>query len=145
MGTVHWGVDWGWKSWEINTDSMKMTPKERILCALNLEEPDRVPYCEATIDPVVAAKLLGREPPRELVEVGTVRRPVEEDKALSQLLHRDNITCRLTAPIFAEKLRSWIFPIPTTIVCMPKPRNMQGRRMSLRSSFQPDWESPLPI
>jgi hypothetical protein len=105
MGTVHWGVDWGWKSWEINTDSMKMTPKERILCALNLEEPDRVPYCEATIDPVVAAKLLGREPPRELVEVGTVRRPVEEDKALSQLLHRDNITCRLTAPIFAEKLR----------------------------------------
>ena len=84
---------------------MEMTPRERILCALNLEEPDRVPYCESTIDPVVAAKLLGFEPPRELAEVASFRRSVDEEKALSRLLHRDNITYRLTAPIFAEKLR----------------------------------------
>jgi hypothetical protein len=84
---------------------MEMTPRERILCALNLEEPDRVPYCESTIDPVVAAQLLDLEPPRELPEIATFRRSVDEDKALSGLLHRDNICYRLTAPIFAEKLK----------------------------------------
>ncbi len=82
-----------------------MKPRERILSALNLEEPDRVPYCEATIDPVVAAKLLDLEPPKELPEIATFRRSVDEEKALSGFLHRDNISYRLTAPIFAEKLK----------------------------------------
>jgi uroporphyrinogen decarboxylase len=84
---------------------MEMTPRERVLCALNLEEPDRVPYCESDIDPVVAAKLMGLEPPKELAEVGTYHRPVEEEKALSRLLHRDNITYALKAPILAEKVK----------------------------------------
>jgi uroporphyrinogen decarboxylase len=84
---------------------MVMTPRERVLCALNLREPDRVPYCEWTIDPMVAAKLLGLEPPKGIPEVATFRRPVDEEKALSRLLGRDNICLRLTAPIFAEKVR----------------------------------------
>lgn len=84
---------------------MEMTPRERILCALNRGEPDRVPYCEWTIDQVVAAQLLGLEPPKEIAEVATYRRSVDEEKALSRLLHRDNICYRLTAPIFAEKVK----------------------------------------
>ncbi len=84
---------------------MEMTPRERVFCALNLEEPDRVPYCEWTIDQVVAAQLLGLDPPKEIAEVATYRRSVDEEKALSRLLHRDNICYRLTAPIFAEKVK----------------------------------------
>ena len=84
---------------------MKMTPRERFLCALNRGEPDRVPYCETSIDPMVGAKLLDLESPEEIPEVGTFRRSVDEEKALSRLLHRDNISYRLVAPIFAEKIK----------------------------------------
>ncbi len=84
---------------------MEMTPKERFLCALNLGEPDRVPYCETSIDPMVGAKLMCLEPPKEIAEVGSFRRSVDEEKALSRLLHRDNICYRLVAPIFAEKVK----------------------------------------
>lgn len=84
---------------------MEMTPRERILSALKLEEPDRVPFCESTIDPVIAVKLLDLEPLKELPEIATFHRSVDEEKALSRLLHRDNISYRLTAPIFAEKVK----------------------------------------
>jgi hypothetical protein len=55
---------------------MDMTPRERVLCALSLKEPDRVPYCEANIDPIAAAKLLGREIPKELAVGGIYDRSV---------------------------------------------------------------------
>ena len=79
-----------------------MTPRERVLCALDLKEPDRVPYCEANIDPMVAAKLLGLEVPKELAVGSVYARSVEEEKALSRLLHRDNIAYKVIEPVFAE-------------------------------------------
>ncbi|MFX0093399.1 MAG: uroporphyrinogen decarboxylase family protein [Candidatus Hodarchaeota archaeon] len=80
---------------------MEMTPKERVICALNLDEPDRVPYCEANIDPVVAAPLLKHEPPKEFLGI-TYHRLVDEEVALSKFLRRDNISYRLRAPVFNE-------------------------------------------
>jgi len=82
---------------------MAMTSRERVLCALNLKEPDRVPYCESNIDPVVAAKLLNLEQPKEIADGSYFFRSVEVEKALSRLLHRDNISCRMIPPLFAEK------------------------------------------
>ena len=64
---------------------MEMTPRERVLCALGRGEPDRVPYCEANIDPMVATKLLGLEVPKELSVGSVYARSVEEEKALSRL------------------------------------------------------------
>ena len=85
---------------------MEMIPRERVLCSLNLGVPDRVSYCEATIDPVVAAKLLDLETPTEAAEAGYFKRSVDVEIALSRLLHRDNIICRIRPPIFAEKLKA---------------------------------------
>jgi hypothetical protein len=39
----------------------KWNNRERVMAALNGQEPDQVPYCELKIDPVFAAKLLGRD------------------------------------------------------------------------------------
>ena len=37
---------------------MQMTPRERVLAALDLEEPDRVPYCEHSFSQKIAQQLL---------------------------------------------------------------------------------------
>jgi hypothetical protein len=56
----------------------EMTPRERILTALRVEEPDRVPYCEHLIDPPIA------------MAVAKSSRPLSENET-SHLFGRDNI------------------------------------------------------
>lgn len=62
-----------------------MNPRERILAALNLKIPDRVPYYESAIEPEIISGVCGRS---DLSE-----------KEISKLFHRDHITW-------------WIFPAP---------------------------------
>jgi len=62
-----------------------MSPRERILAALNLKIPDRVPYFESAIEPEIVSGVCGKSNLSE--------------KEISKLFHRDHITW-------------WIFPAP---------------------------------
>lgn len=55
-----------------------MTSRERVLTTLRCQEPDRVPYLEATFDEPVALALLGKPVPPDLIggELGTEETPV---------------------------------------------------------------------
>lgn len=82
-----------------------MTSRERVLAALRLEVPDRVPYVETGVDPAVADALLGREGRREApVMIEQNERTVEDERALARAMCKDNIVYVLRAPVFAERL-----------------------------------------
>lgn len=79
-----------------------MNSRERVLDALERKPVDRVPYVETTIGLKIGEALLGHPTPTVAIPVlGTRLRNVEDEKALSRLLHRDNISVRITAPIFS--------------------------------------------
>ncbi len=85
-----------------------MIPRERFLAALKREETDRVPYVETAIGLGISQKLLGRELSLiDIPQLGLKVRSVEDEKALSRLLYRDNISFRFTPPTFSEKLTGW--------------------------------------
>ena len=84
----------------------EMSSRERVLAALRREEPDRVPYIEATVDIRLYQAWTGRTAvgPNAggiLIGIGQTR-PVEIEAEISRLLHRDNINFRMNAPVFAE-------------------------------------------
>ncbi len=79
-----------------------MNSRERVLDALERKAVDRVPFVETTIGLGIGEALLGRPTPTIAVPgLGTRVRNVEDEKALSRLLHRDNISVRITAPVFS--------------------------------------------
>jgi uroporphyrinogen decarboxylase len=79
-------------------------PRERVLAALRREPIDRVPYVETTIGLGIGEKLLGRTFPLVPVpQLGLNLRHWKDDKRLSRLLHRDNISFRLLPPTFSKK------------------------------------------
>lgn len=79
-----------------------MNSRERVLAALDRKPVDRVPFVETTIGLKVGESLLGHSTPTIAIPgLGIRVRNVEDDKALSRLLHRDNISVRITAPIFS--------------------------------------------
>jgi uroporphyrinogen decarboxylase len=79
-------------------------PRERVLAALRREPVDRIPYVETTIGLRIGEKLLGQTLPLvQIPQLGLNLRNGEDDKRLSRLLHRDNISFRLIAPTFSKK------------------------------------------
>ncbi len=83
---------------------MAMTSRERVLAALHRKEPDRVPYCELSIDRALAERLMGwGEPASQASNLEANAYTVEEAKALAALLHLDNISFVLRAPVLAKK------------------------------------------
>jgi hypothetical protein len=82
-----------------------MTSRERILAALRLERPDRVPYLEIGVDPALAEHLLGRPAPAagSAFSIEAQPRGVEDEKALARALNKDNIAYVLRAPVFADR------------------------------------------
>ncbi len=82
-----------------------MNSRERVLAALRLERPDRVPYVEIGVDPAVANQLIGgaadAAAPPVLIESN--QRSVEEEKALARAMGKDNIGYVLRAPVFADR------------------------------------------
>ncbi len=68
---------------------MTMTSKERVMCALAGEQPDRVPFCEGSIASNIAREVAG------------VDRNLEEWE-ISTLFHRDVLVPILFPPYFAE-------------------------------------------
>jgi uroporphyrinogen-III decarboxylase len=65
-----------------------MKPRDRVLCALRLGRPDRVPWVEGEVSPVIARALLGREEylPEEV----------------NAVLGLDNLLASFLPPIFAD-------------------------------------------
>jgi hypothetical protein len=81
-----------------------MLPRERVLAALRREPVDRVPYVETSIGLNIGEKLLGQTLPLvQIPQLGLNLRHGEDDKRLSRLLHRDNISVRLIPPTFSKK------------------------------------------
>jgi uroporphyrinogen-III decarboxylase len=81
-----------------------MNSRERVLAALNLQEPDRVPFCELGVDAGFAQKLL-KKPVLEDVGISSlVQNPytVEETKEIAEILALDNICYLLRAPTYAH-------------------------------------------
>lgn len=82
-----------------------MSRRERVLYALGGGTPDRVPYCELGIDEPIVRQLLGRDvesvDPAESGE--EAMNAAETEKAVSRILHRDNIRYVLRPPIAAAR------------------------------------------
>ena len=81
-----------------------MIPREIFLIAMERRETPRVPFVETSIAFDIGQKLLGRKvTPLYIPQLGLEMRNVEDEKALSRLLGRDNISFCFTAPTFSEK------------------------------------------
>jgi hypothetical protein len=83
----------------------EMMPRERVLCVLVGEIPDRVPYVEMGIDFPFICKLLDLE-----MEAGKffdsgeyISPPVDIQMRVNEILHRDNLVYHMLPPIPAMK------------------------------------------
>lgn len=83
---------------------MTMSSRERVLAALRLEQPDRVPHFELAIDRALAERIMGW-PASGAASAGTMRKnpyTIEEAKGIAQRLGHDGIGFVLRAPEFAS-------------------------------------------
>lgn len=84
---------------------MTVTSRERVLCALRREQPDRVPYCELGVDRALAQRLMGWGTPiSQAANLEANAYTVDEAKALAARLHLDNISYVMRAPTFAQRI-----------------------------------------
>lgn len=83
-----------------------MNSRERVLTAVSLQQPDRVPYCELAVDRSLAQKLMHWETTADTGAASWMVSPytLEESKALASLLGLDNINYVLRAPAYAHQL-----------------------------------------
>jgi hypothetical protein len=78
--------------------AMTMTSRERVLTALQRNEPDRVPYCELGVDRALAQRLMNwGEPKTQAANLEGNAYTVEEAKALAAFLGLDNTSYVLRA------------------------------------------------
>lgn len=84
----------------------EMTPRERVLCMLAGEVPDRVPYIENGIDFPFISKLLNQKVPegRHFDSGEYESAPIEMQVQVNEILHRDNIVHHMLPPIPAIKV-----------------------------------------
>lgn len=79
-----------------------MNSRERVLTALQVKQPDQVPYVESRVDPAVQHVLLGQT--NSLTgEVSSVNHlDILSSPALNEVMGLDNLQLRFLPPIFAE-------------------------------------------
>lgn len=81
----------------------KLSSRERVIAALNGEEPDQVPYCELAIDRVFAAKLLDwKEKPCVNALAENTPFSLPEAKLVSKTLGLDNIFYLRRQPVYVD-------------------------------------------
>ena len=84
---------------------MSMTSRERVLCALRREQPDRVPYCELGVDRALAGRLLGWQSDRtQRSNLEANPYSLTEAVALADRLQLDNLCYVLRAPVYVDKV-----------------------------------------
>ena len=76
-----------------------LLPRERVLEALALREPDRVPWVEIDVDQVIVDHILGLGKSDVTVPVGYHKRDVEQEKAFSRRVGKDNIMFPVRPPL----------------------------------------------
>jgi len=79
-----------------------LLPRERVIEALALREPDRVPWVEIEPEQKIVDAILGRPYTPVNKPVGLYNRDVEEEKAFSRRLGKDNIVYSFRPPIFCD-------------------------------------------
>ena len=87
-----------------------MTPRERVLTALKLGIPDRVPWMEGIVEDEIASKLIGEEislkwsiaPDGSPTMSGGEQAEIQ--KRVCRVFGKDNINYNAFAPIYAEKM-----------------------------------------
>ena len=83
---------------------MAMSSRERVATALHRDEPDHVPWCELLVDPYLAGQLMSWEGPEDQAfNLEKQQYSWEEAKAVASMLHNDNITFTMRAPVYAHK------------------------------------------
>ena len=77
---------------------MEMTPRERVMAALNRQETDRIPFCELTIDRSLAEAIMNWSGSSASTSATTRKNPytVKEHKAIAQKLGLDNLGSAFT-------------------------------------------------
>ena len=80
----------------------RLLPRERVLQALSLREPDRVPWVELEVEQVVIDKILNQSHQPSGIPLGLYNRNVEEEKAFSRRIGKDNILYSFRPPVFCE-------------------------------------------
>ncbi|MBW1863109.1 MAG: hypothetical protein JRJ02_12165 [Deltaproteobacteria bacterium] len=83
---------------------MEMSQRERVMAALNREQPDRVPFCELAIDRSLAQKLMGWDEVSTETAASVVKNlyTAEESREISSFLGLDNISYIMRAPTYAH-------------------------------------------
>ena len=84
----------------------ELIPRERVLQALALREPDRVPWVELEIEQIIFDRIL--EKPHKPIDIplGLYNREVEEEKAFSRKVGKDNILYSFRPPVFCDFCKS---------------------------------------
>jgi uroporphyrinogen decarboxylase len=80
-----------------------MNSRERVLAALNLEQPDRIPFGEMGIDRPFAARLMNWEKSKALGTRDKDPYSAEQIKAVARKLNLDTIFYYFRPPIFADQ------------------------------------------
>jgi uroporphyrinogen-III decarboxylase len=82
-----------------------MTPRQRVLTALEKGQPDRVPYVELEIDERLVMNLFGTGYTSETaINPAYNERSIEAEIALSEMIGRDNVCFPLRAPVLCDIL-----------------------------------------
>ena len=80
----------------------ELMPRERVIEAFALREPDRVPWIELEVEQIVFDKIL-ENPHRPIdIPLGLYNRDVEEEKAFSRKVGKDSILYSFRPPIFCD-------------------------------------------
>lgn len=80
----------------------ELLPRERVLEALALREPDRVPWVELEVEQIIIDKIVGKPHKPVGVPLGLYNRDVEEEKAFSRKVGKDNILYSFRPPVFCD-------------------------------------------
>jgi len=84
---------------------MAMTSRERVLTALNGKEPDRVPYCELSVDRALADKLMGwGSGESQAANLESNPYTIEETRTIAAHLKLDNLCYVMRPPVYAHKV-----------------------------------------
>ena len=91
-----------------------MTSKERVMAALRLEEPDRVPHGEGLIDPGLYEKLIGEVSDIKVdvapsdIRTSRGKELAESQKKLAEVFELDIINYPMLAPVFVGQTLEFV-------------------------------------
>ena len=80
----------------------ELLPRERILAALALREPDQVPWVELEVEQIIFDRILEKPHKPADIPLGLYNRDVEEEKAFSRKVGKDSILYSFRPPVFCD-------------------------------------------